>query len=196
MNINPPGSCPWNSPGKKTAVGRHFLLQGIFLIQRWNPSLLHLLHWQANSLPLSHLGSSPTKKHRHIPSIQSEELLSLHNILGLGGSFFFGGTQEGWTEGNHREGMNSFSFRQNHHKIQLVPSSSLWSLLVLILKVFFLCLEYVLSIWIIDSMDMSLSKMVKDREAWCATVHGVKKSWTWLSNWTIKARWISNSLVT
>ena len=35
-----------------------------------------------------------------------------------------------------------------------------------------------------DSMDMSLSKlqkMVKDREAWSAAVHGVAKSWTQLS---------------
>ena len=40
---------------------------------------------------------------------------------------------------------------------------------------------------ITDSMDMNLStlqEMVKDREAWCAAVHGVSKSQTWLSDWT------------
>ena len=40
---------------------------------------------------------------------------------------------------------------------------------------------------IVDSMDMYLSKLreiVKDRRAWYAAVHGVAKSWTWLSDWT------------
>ena len=41
---------------------------------------------------------------------------------------------------------------------------------------------------ITDSMDMSLSNLleiVKDREAWRASVHGVTKSQTQLINWTM-----------
>ena len=54
--------CPWDFPGKNTGVGCHFLFQGIFLTQGLNSYLLQeIMHWQAGSLPLSHLGS-PKKK--------------------------------------------------------------------------------------------------------------------------------------
>ena len=40
---------------------------------------------------------------------------------------------------------------------------------------------------ITDSMDMGLGglrELVMEREAWHAAIHGVAKSWTWLSDWT------------
>ena len=42
--------CPRDFPGNNTGVGCHFLLQKIFLTKGSN---LSLLHWQADSLPLS-----------------------------------------------------------------------------------------------------------------------------------------------
>ena len=44
-------------------------------------------------------------------------------------------------------------------------------------------------IWV-NSLNMSeLQEMVMDREAWRAVIHGVAKSWTWLSDWT-ELNWI------
>ena len=42
---------PWDFPGKDTGVVCHFRLQGIFPTQELSS---HLLHWQADSLPLTH----------------------------------------------------------------------------------------------------------------------------------------------
>ena len=50
--------CPWNFPGKITGVDCHFLLQRIFPTEGSNPCLLHLLHWQRDSLPAKPLGKS------------------------------------------------------------------------------------------------------------------------------------------
>ena len=56
--------CPWNSPGKKTGVGSHSLLQGIFPIQRLNLGLLncwrilyHLSHQGSPQFKISNLKS-------------------------------------------------------------------------------------------------------------------------------------------
>ena len=53
MDCHPPGSSVHGGfPGKNAGVGCCALLQGIFLIQGSNLSLLLLLHWQVGSLPL------------------------------------------------------------------------------------------------------------------------------------------------
>ena len=54
-----PLACPWDSPSKNTGAGCCFLLQGIFPTQGSNLYLLHLLHWQVDSLPLAPPGKPP-----------------------------------------------------------------------------------------------------------------------------------------
>ena len=56
-DCSPPGSSVHGITQARTLeCGCHALLQAIFLTQGLNPRLLHLLHWQVDSLPLSHLG--------------------------------------------------------------------------------------------------------------------------------------------
>ena len=66
--------CPWDSPGKNTGAGCHFLLQRIFRTQGSNLRLLRLLRWQVDSLLLCHLGSPLL--HLIVPCA----VLSLENI--------------------------------------------------------------------------------------------------------------------
>ena len=61
MDYSPPGSSVHgDSPGKDTGVGCHALLKGIFPTQGLNSHFLRLLHWQADSLPSSHLDKANT----------------------------------------------------------------------------------------------------------------------------------------
>ena len=58
--------CLRDFSGKNTGVSCHFLLQGIFPTQGWNPRLLCLLHWQMDSLPLHQLRNPGVWTYDHI----------------------------------------------------------------------------------------------------------------------------------
>ena len=64
--------CPWDSPGKNTGVGCHFLLQGILLTQGSNPGLWHC---RQMLYPLSHQGS-PASTLAVVKSVWPPKLLS------------------------------------------------------------------------------------------------------------------------
>ena len=66
--------CLWDSPGKSTGVGCHFLLQEIFPTQALNPGLPHC---RQTLYHLSHKGSSPRSKCVLILWLQSRSIVIL-----------------------------------------------------------------------------------------------------------------------
>ena len=79
------------------------------------------------------------------------------------------------------------------HSTHLTPGSNWWRISCLLIaetkvsQLWIASTVYTTSWFENKSMGMSLSKLrerVKDREAWCAAVHGVTKSQSWLSDWT------------
>ena len=76
--------CPWNSPGKNTGVGCHFLLQGIFPTQGSN---LGLVHCRQMLYHLSHQGSlvagrnTNTLRYADDTSLREETVEELKNLL-------------------------------------------------------------------------------------------------------------------
>ena len=63
---NPRDGSPPSSSVKNTLVGRHLLLQGIFLTQGLNLHLLRLGHWQTDILHLSHMTYSSVNYMYHV----------------------------------------------------------------------------------------------------------------------------------
>ena len=67
--------CPGDSPGRNTRMGCHALLQGIFPTQG---SILNLLHWQADSFPLTTLGSWLSLVHSVLGPLLFQQFLFTH----------------------------------------------------------------------------------------------------------------------
>ena len=87
MDSSPPGSSPWDSTGKYTGVGCHFLFQGTFPTQGSNHCLFYPLHWQAGfffffttSATWEALGSVNTGVYDHEPLMVLIKLLEFREL--------------------------------------------------------------------------------------------------------------------
>ena len=155
--------CPWNSPGKNTGAGCHFLLQGIFPIQGSNPLLLRLLHcrqlvyhcttWETffklkNDLSgaLQQLAHSPLELQNELVDILS----TVTNFLGFPGVLAVKNRPA--TAGTARD-------------VGLIPGSGRY------------CGK-----GSGNSLRYSCRENPMDREAWQATVHRIIKNQTRLSD--------------
>ena len=112
--------CSWDFLGKNTGAGCHFLLQRIFPTQGSNPCLLDFLHWQGNSLPLSHLGSPKVGK--GAPRFEPGTSLNIYNLSIIPQKVEGGGSVKKavsvsnvFNEGFHLdEDFNAFYFDKNN----------------------------------------------------------------------------------
>ena len=90
--------CPWDSPGKNTGVGCHFLLQGIFPTQGSNPGLLHcrqMLYPLSHHRPISNFVYLCSWSSYSLPCFETSfyqgfPLLHKHLASPIHGLFLFG----------------------------------------------------------------------------------------------------------